>query len=193
MIQDYSEIILASKSPRRKELLGHITNRFTIVPAEGDEVQVGNTPEEIVQNLARAKASEVYRRFSDKENLLVIGADTIVVLDSVILGKPKDRDVAYDMLRSLSGRTHKVMTGVALKNSSNEKVFCEITEVEFCGISDAEIEEYIESGDPFDKAGSYGIQGDFAKYVKGIKGDYFNAVGLAVARIYQELKQYGLL
>ncbi|MCR5225742.1 MAG: Maf family protein [Eubacterium sp.] len=188
MIQDYSEIILASKSPRRKELLGHITNRFTIVPAEGDEVHVGNTPEEIVQNLARAKASEVYSRFSDKENLLVIGADTIVVLDSVILGKPKDRDAAYDMLRSLSGRTHKVMTGVALKSSSNEKVFCEITEVEFCGISDAEIEEYIESGDPFDKAGSYGIQGDFAKYVKGIKGDYFNVVGLPVARIYQELK-----
>lgn len=189
MIKDF-KVILASKSPRRKELLGAITKDFTIIPAEGEEIQHGTTPEEIVENLAVAKATEVYTRVTEnsEDNVLVIGADTIVVSDGKILGKPRDREDAYNMLRGLSGKTHHVMTGVSLMTRERKISFCEITEVTFCCLSDAEIWEYIDSGDPFDKAGSYGIQSNFAKYVKGIKGDYNNVVGLPVARIYQELK-----
>ena len=184
----FSRVILASKSPRRKELLAHIIKDFDIEPAEGDEVQVGSSPEEIVQNLAKAKATEIYNKNYDDNNNLVIGSDTIVVCDGEILGKPKDRDDAFRMLSMLSGRTHQVMTGVCLKGRDIEKVFYEVTDVTFYKLSSQEIERYISSGDPFDKAGSYGIPGDFSIHVKGIIGDYNNVVGLPVARIYQELK-----
>ena len=184
----FSRVILASKSPRRKELLAHIIKDFDIEPAEGDEVQVGSSPEEIVQNLAKAKATEIYNKNYNDNNILVIGSDTIVVCDGEILGKPKDRDDAFRMLSMLSGRTHQVMTGVCLKGRDIEKVFYEVTDVTFYKLSSQEIERYISSGDSFDKAGSYGIQGDFSIHVKGIIGDYNNVVGLPVARIYQELK-----
>ena len=188
LLEEYARVILASKSPRRRELLAHIIKDFDIEPAEGDEVQVGSSPEEIVQNLAREKAVEIYNKNYNDNNILVIGSDTIVVCDGEILGKPKDREDACRMLSLLSDRTHQVMTGVCLKGRESEKVFYEVTDVTFYKLSSEEIESYIDSGDPFDKAGSYGIQGDFGIHVKGINGDYNNVVGLPIARIYQELK-----
>ncbi|MCR4675350.1 MAG: Maf family protein [Lachnospiraceae bacterium] len=192
------KIILASKSPRRKELLSKIFESFDIVPAVNEEIQIGSSPEEIVMNLATAKAFEIVNKFSN-EKALVIGADTIVVYNGEILGKPKDYDDAFRILKMLSGKTHEVITGVCLANcegTGNEekskknsfKMFYEKTLVTFYDISDDEIRSYIDSKDPFDKAGAYGIQGDFAIHVKKIDGDYNNVVGLPVARIYEELK-----
>ena len=190
-------VVLASQSPRRRELLGRLHIPFEVLPAKGEEKMQNGSPENIVMDLARQKAVEVYALKQDdsgrEKPLFIIGADTIVVYDNQILGKPRDREHAYEMLRMLSGSTHQVYTGVCLirdgaMSEAVDHCFYEKTDVRFAQLTDGEIWDYIDSGDSFDKAGGYGIQGDFAVYVQEIQGDYNNVVGLPVARLYQEMK-----
>lgn len=201
------QIILASASPRRKELLEQIGLSFEICPAKGEEIITKTLPEEVVQELSQQKAREVaamLRQYAaDHEDLmtpqdiLVIGADTVVAAEGKILGKPKDEEDAFRMLSMLSGKTHAVYTGVTFifldKNGrAGEHTFFEKTEVTMYPISEAEIRRYIATGDPMDKAGSYGIQGKCAIFIEKINGDYNNVVGLPIARIYQELQKLGI-
>lgn len=190
-------IVLASQSPRRRELLGRLHIPFEILPAKGEEKMQDGLAENIVMDLAQQKAEEVYgvKQASGcmEKSLFVIGADTIVVFENQILGKPGNREHAYEMLRMLSGTTHQVYTGVCMIREKTvseavEHCFYEKTDVTFAQLTDEEIWDYIDSGDSFDKAGGYGIQGDFAVYVREIQGDYNNVVGLPVARLYQEMK-----
>lgn len=194
------KIILASASPRRRELLQQLGIECFILPAEGEEEVTSSDPKEVVMELARKKAGEVYERMVEdkigEQNSMVIGADTVVVGGGKILGKPKDREDACAMLESLSGRTHEVYTGVSLWiREDGEKVqytFYEKTAVTMHPLSKEEIRAYVESGESDDKAGSYAIQGRGAVFIKKIDGDYNNVVGLPLARLYQELKQLGI-
>lgn len=181
--------ILASQSPRRKELLGRCKITFTIEPAKGEEQIIGDSPEEIVQNLALAKAQEIADQHRD-EDVLVIGADTVVVYEEQILGKPQDKEELISMIRSLQGNTHKVYTGVALIHAQSGKVksFAEETKVRFFPMTEEEIISYEATGDGYDKAGGYGIQSEAAIFIAGIEGDYNNVVGLPIARLYRELQ-----
>ena len=242
-------IILASASPRRRELLGQIGLDFEVLVSNVEEQMTASDPGSAVEELSRQKAEAALRIMEDtEEDVLVIGADTIVALDGKILGKPSDDRDAVGMLRGLSGRTHEVYTGVTLlyrphgegavtgiaagavekvlferyrsagwgpqeaaageRGSGQEsrqsilaraygievraqrKVFHERTKVTFYPMTEAEIEYYVSSGDCMDKAGAYGIQGLFARYVKGIEGDYNNVVGLPVGRLYQEVREW---
>lgn len=187
--------ILASQSPRRRELLGMLGITFDIEPATGEERQVGTTPQEIVRNLASAKAREIAAHHTG-EDVTVIGADTIVVCGGEILGKPKDRADMERMIRMLSGRTHEVYTGVAICRAAGDvsgtdgiRTFAECTRVHFYPMSEEEIAAYVAHSDGMDKAGAYGIQSDAAIYISGIEGDYQNVVGLPVARLYHELRE----
>ncbi len=183
-----SDLILASASPRRKELFGLISDSFRIVPALSDEVIDYTLSEgEIVKSLAGKKAKEVSEGFP---NSVVVGADTMVFCQGKALGKPKDSKDAEEMLTFLSGKVHSVYTGVAVANKGNIlKAFSEETEVEFYPLSSEEIKRYADSGEPMDKAGAYGIQGKGALLIKGIRGDYYNVMGLPVGRLYRELEQ----
>lgn len=202
-----SQIILASASPRRKELLEQIGLEFEICPAKGEEVITHTRPEEVVMELSKQKAEEVaslvsaygeeHKDITTPSDILVIGADTVVAYDGQILGKPQDEADAKRMLAMLSGNTHSVFTGVTLvlidkSGRAGELVFYEKTDVKMHPISEEEIERYVASGEPMDKAGSYGIQGKCAIYIEKIDGDYNNVVGLPIARIYQELKKIGI-
>lgn len=184
-------VILASASPRRKELLEQIGITFSCHPAKGEEVVNSTIPKEIVQELARQKASEVSACYEDG---IIIGADTIVCCDDEILGKPADREHAKRMITRLQGRTHEVYTGVCILHISKgrpvkEVVFAEETKVELFTMDAEEIEAYTNSGEGDDKAGAYGIQGRCAAYIKGIIGDYYNVVGLPISRVYQVIRQ----
>lgn len=184
--------ILASSSPRRKELLMQAGIHFQVIPSNIDENITKTEPKEVVMELARQKADHVFRSLPDPGHI-VIGADTIVVYENRILGKPADEEEAFCMLSKLSGHTHQVYTGVAIigdcsGSGKREHFFCECTDVNFYPVSDEELRAYIETGDPLDKAGAYGIQGPFAIHVKGISGDYNNVVGLPIAHLYHELK-----
>lgn len=182
-------IILASASPRRQELLKLITEDFIIEPAMGEEqAPTGASPAVIVKSLSNAKAREIRNRHKN-ENVIIIGADTIVTLDGVVLGKPKDKNDAAQMLSMLSGKTHQVYTGVTVLSPEWEASFAEKTDVVFYPLSHDEIISYVDSGEPMDKAGAYGIQGLGGKFVKEIHGDYNNVVGLPVSRLYQVLKE----
>ena len=188
------KIILASASPRRYELLTQLGLTFDVEPAQGEENAPDNIlPEEIVKQLAYAKANEIRKRHADTDpsdsGVLIIGADTIVVKDGCILGKPADEADAFSMLMSLSGTTHQVYTGVALISAEWEVQFCEKTDVTFYPMTKKEITEYIQTGEPMDKAGAYGIQGIGGRFVKEIHGDYNNVVGLPIARLYHVLKE----
>jgi septum formation protein len=181
-------MILASSSPRRKELLKFLEIPFQTVNANVDEsIEQGTLPDEAVKKLAYRKASAVASGYPES---LVIGSDTIVVLEGEILGKPSDRADAKQMLQRLSGKTHYVHTGVALIQGQQNKVFSEKTEVTFWELTEVEIEKYLDSGEPFDKAGSYGIQGYGSLLVKHIAGDYYTVVGLPVSRLARELKTF---
>lgn len=184
------KIVLASKSPRRSELLRQMGVEFEILPSDLLEVITKEKPEEIVMELSAQKAREVAGKCKDA---LVIGADTIVVNDGRIMGKPKDEEDACCMLEKLSGHTHCVLTGVTLIHKEEEVTFYERTEVEVSKLSKEEILNYVATRDCMDKAGSYGIQGEFAKFITGIKGDYNNVVGFPIAKTYQELKKMGIL
>ena len=178
------KLVLASKSPRRSEILKNAGIDFTIRVADADEtIPDGIKPEDAVVFLAARKAMAVER--ADDE--LVLGADTVVVLDNKILGKPKDRDDAYNMIKSLSGRVHSVFTGVCAIGNGVSVTFAEETKVEFLPLTDEEINAYIDTDEPYDKAGAYGIQGLASKFIRGIEGDYFNVVGLPISRIYEKI------
>lgn len=188
------QYILASSSPRRKELLEQAGFSFEIFVSDEDEKIQAASPSEMVMELAYRKAENVFQKIKDtKENLTVIGADTVVSYRGEILGKPADEEEAMAMLSLLADRTHQVYTGVCLIHFKNGKKnirkFYECTQVSFYPITREELKRYIQTGDPMDKAGAYGIQGPFAVHVKGIEGDYNNVVGLPIARLYQELKK----
>ena len=177
-------LILASKSPRRKELLSLITKDFIIKSADVDETLPKNIPpDEAVLYLSEIKAIP-FRNNRD----VVIGADTVVAVDGKILGKPHDDKDAVSMLKLLSGREHSVYTGVTLISPNGEKSFFKETKVKFYKLSDEEINHYIKTGECSDKAGAYGIQGFGSLLVEGINGDYFNVVGLPVSALYRELQ-----
>jgi len=185
------KIILASKSPRRKELLSQVGYTYECVVSEKEENTDAVQPSDVVKELSQQKAEDVCAKM--EEDCLVIGADTIVAKDSEIFGKPKDTEDAKRMLSALQGREHSVWTGVTLiylrDGKKKKKVFAEETKVHMYSMSEQEIEEYIRTKEPEDKAGAYAIQGYAAKFIKKIDGDYNNVVGLPVARIYQELKK----
>ncbi|MGN0668910.1 MAG: Maf family protein [Oscillospiraceae bacterium] len=179
-------MILASQSPRRRELLSLITDDFRIIPAKGEEILPEKiSPENAVLTLSEQKADEIYR---ENRGEVIVAADTIVAIDGKILGKPADEKDAFAMLKTLSGRVHEVFTGVCVifANGRKERFF-EETKVEFYELSDEEIAAYIKTGEPMDKAGAYGIQGKGALLVKRIDGDYYNVMGLPVARLLRVL------
>ncbi len=181
------KIILASASPRRRELLTLAGVDFEVRTSDVEEkVPEGMSPEETVKLLAGQKASAVAENF---RNCCVIGADTVVVCGGRILGKPRDREQACEMLRTLSGKTHCVFTGVCIMCGAEVVSFAEKTEVTFYELTDEEIAAYTATGEPMDKAGAYGIQGRGCVLIKGISGDYFNVVGLPVARTVREINK----
>ncbi len=183
-----SSLILASASPRRRELLSLAGFDFDVITADVDEVlDASLAPSQLVMSLAFQKASAVA---ADHGESTVIGADTVVVLDGKVLGKPHSSDEAAAMLGSLSGRTHEVYTGVCLIKGDKVHSFFECTKVMFYPLEKELIESYVASGDCNDKAGSYGIQGKGCVLVKGIEGDYFNVVGFPVARFCREIKAF---
>lgn len=195
------EIILASASPRRKELLAQIGLEFQIVVSDVEEKITKTAPAEIVEELSYQKAEAVLNSLPADKEVLVIGADTIVAYGEEILGKPKDEQNAVKMLNMLQGNVHEVYTGVTLlyRNAQTgepadtpviTKTFHEMTKVHFYPMTEQEIAEYVSTKDPMDKAGSYGIQGFCARYISGIEGDYNNVVGLPIGRLYQEAKDW---
>lgn len=188
------EIILASASPRRKELLTQVGIPFSVQVSTCEEKTNSTAPADVVCELSRQKAEDVWQQLcGDTDNYFVIGADTVVACEGEILGKPKDEEDACRMLVKLSGNTHEVFTGVTFcyKQDGNKKIytFHERTEVTFYPMTEKEIADYVASKDPMDKAGAYGIQGSCAAYIKGIHGDYNNVVGLPIGRLCQELKE----
>lgn len=179
------KIILASASPRRQELLSNITTDFTVCPADADEtLPEGLSIEKQIETLAKRKAEAVLEQNPDK---IVIGSDTMVVVDNKPLGKPKDKEDAIRMLKMLSGRKHKVITGVAVLCKEKKLINHRTTKVKFRVLTEHEIESYVATGEPMDKAGAYGIQGLGSVLVEGIEGDYFSVVGLPVSLVYTML------
>lgn len=179
------QLILASQSPRRKELLGLFHIPFTVRVADADESMNSQLPPfEEVARVSRLKAEAVPRDADD----VVVAADTIVVCDGQILGKPKDEADAFRMLKLLSGKDHQVMTGLTVLRGDSVTVHTEVTDIHFRPLSDKEIWQYIRTGEPMDKAGSYGIQGGAALFAERLVGDYYNVMGLPVCRLGQILK-----
>lgn len=186
-------IVLASASPRRRELLTQVGIPFRVVPGDIDEnnADLSGTPEQKAERLAYMKAKDVASGLDDG---LVIGADTIVVCGDEIFGKPADENDARRMLMKLGGREHQVITGIAVVDASSGKARTghEVTRVRFAELTDREIEYYISSGEPFDKAGAYAIQGRAAIFVESLDGCYSNVVGLPLSRLYRLLKDFGV-
>lgn len=185
------QLILASQSPRRRELLTQMgLSNFIIQPAQGEEIiDPALPPDELVKTLSAQKAAEVAQTAPDA---LILAADTVVTADGRVLGKPQDKEDAAAMLRFLSGRTHTVYTGVTVRRGENSISQAEATQVRFRPLSEEEIAAYVATGEPMDKAGSYGIQGIGALLVEGIEGDYFNVVGLPVCRLGRILREFGV-
>ena len=186
-------LILASGSPRRRELMSQVGLDFTVVTSDADENIKEMEPEDYVRELSSIKAQSVLEQYADKDDsVIVIGADTIVYHKGEILTKPKDEEDAFRILKSLEGQIHQVYTGVTICSTHKNVSFYEKTDVWVYDMTDEEIRDYISTGEPMDKAGSYGIQGLFGIYVKGINGDYNNVVGLPVARLFYEMKKSGI-
>ena len=187
--------ILASASPRRKELLAQAGFTFDVCPSGAEERIEGESPAKIVEGLAALKARDIIDKSlgSMREDFTVIGADTVVAYQGEILGKPTDQEEALAMLSMLANRTHQVYSGVCPIQMKGEKkytrTFHVCTQVTFYPVSREELLSYIRTGDPMDKAGSYGIQGPFAVHIKEIQGDYNNVVGLPIAKLYHELRE----
>jgi len=194
------KVILASGSPRRRELLAQIGIEFDVMVSDASEDSAESEPEVLVQELSGIKAGAVYDELIAEgmadEDFIVIGADTVVAYRGRILGKPGTEKEAKEFLDMIQDDTHEVYTGVTLlrhvrgKQTVETKKFCEETKVHFAAMSNAEIDEYVSTGDCMDKAGAYGIQGLCARYIKGIEGDYNNVVGLPVSRLYFEIKEW---
>ena len=189
MINFDKKVILASQSPRRQELIKLIFDDFQVLPAECDEaLPDGIGARDAVEYLSKIK-NEASRKIAHS-NSLVISADTVVAVDDVILGKPADKEDACRMISLLSGKVHQVYTGVTLAYNEKAVTFSEKTDVEFYNLTDEEIEGYISTSEPYDKAGAYGIQGKAGLLVKSINGDYYNVVGLPVARLKREILEF---
>ena len=182
-------IILASGSPRRKELMGFITKDFKIVVSNAEEVCDENLPPyKMVEQLSFIKAQAVFAKHGDD---IVIGADTVVYIKGEILGKPKNEEDAFKMLSSLSGNVHTVATGVTILKKDYSDTFSVLSDVEFFPMTQSEIKSYIATGEPMDKAGSYGIQEKGALFIKGIKGDFYSVMGLPVSELKRHLEICG--
>lgn len=192
-----SKIILASGSPRRKELLLQIGIVPEIIVSHVEEKVTSDVPAEVVMSLAEQKAVDVAKEMP--EGTVILGSDTVVAADGKILGKPKSHEEAYEMIRRLAGRSHQVYTGVCLVKKGPEGEadtvvsFYDETDVNVSPMTEKEIREYADSEEPMDKAGSYAVQGFFARYIDGLKGSYANVMGLPVHLVYQELKKLGAL
>ena len=192
-----SKIILASGSPRRKELLLQIGIVPEIIVSHVEEKITSDVPAEVVMSLAEQKAVDVAKEMP--EGTVILGSDTVVAADGKILGKPKSHEEAYEMIRRLAGRRHQVYTGVCLVKKGPEGEadtvvsFYDETDVNVSPMTEKEIREYADSEEPMDKAGSYAVQGFFARYIDGLKGSYANVMGLPVHLVYQELKKLGAL
>lgn len=186
------QIILASASPRRRELLHQVGMEPVVVPSHVKEVIASTEPDQAVMELSSQKAQDVAAGYQGQE-AVVIGADTVVAVDGQILGKPADREDAIRMIAMLAGRSHQVYTGVTLVFCRTGKTvtFAEETDVHVYPMTRSQIEQYVDTKEPMDKAGAYGIQGYFAAYIRGIRGDYTNVVGLPVGRVCQTLFEEG--
>lgn len=184
------ELVLASGSPRRREILAQVGIRFRVVTSGVPEEIPAAAPEKVAAGLARQKA-EAVAALPEAQGCVVLGADTVVVCDGEILGKPKGREEASRMIRKLQGRRHEVFTGAALVADGECRVFAERTVVTVSPMAAEEIAAYVDTPEPYDKAGGYGIQGQFARYIERIEGDYYNVMGLPVCRICRELKELG--
>ena len=192
-----NKIILASASPRRRELLEQIGMEFEVIPSDIEEKAVSHVPCEMVIELSEVKAMDIFEKLplERRASAIVAGADTVVAFKERIMGKPSDRKNAEEMLSLLQGKTHQVYTGVTLvwqkeKEEPPSKIsFYEKTEVSMYPMSIQEIGRYVDTGEPMDKAGAYGIQGKCAAFIKEICGDYYNVVGLPIGRLYQEIKK----
>ena len=184
-------IILASKSPRRKEILENLGVAFEIITSNEEEKTAETEPDKIAMALSEIKAKSVAEKLGDK-SALIIGCDTIVVKDNKILGKPKTKRQAEEMLTLLSDTEHTVISGLTLILGDKILSRCEKTQVFFDKIGKAEMENYIASGDPFDKAGGYGIQGKASRFIKGINGCYFNVVGFPTHLFFEMIKELGV-
>ena len=185
------KIVLASSSPRRRELLSQVGVEYEVIPSECEEIITSVIPSEVVLQLSKDKAADVAKNV--QTGTIVIGADTVVASDGRILGKPSDEKDAFNMISSLRNRHHSVYTGVTIiyhdADGDIVRTFYNETKVFVYDMSDDEIWEYIATGEPMDKAGAYGIQGRFASYIKGIEGDYNNVVGLPVSHLLQEIRK----
>lgn len=187
------KVILASASPRRREILALGGVPFEVCPAADEQAPDGLTPAEMVRALARSKASQVAAQFPDH---VILGADTMVVLDGKMLGKPTSQEEAVDMLMNLQGREHQVMTGVWLIRTNSEKTtvkedgFTDVATVKFFPMTRDEAEEYVATGEPMDKAGAYGIQGYGMRFVEGISGDFYTVMGLPAGRLLRFLRDF---
>lgn len=183
------KIILASKSPRRKELLENLGLKFQIITSEADECSDEKNPESLVKILAKRKGEAVVDKLTregvDMTDTLVIACDTLVHFDGNILGKPKDRDDAHRMLCMLSGKSHSVSSGVYLYYNGKAIIDHKTTKVDFAGLTEQEIQSYLDTDEPYDKAGAYAIQGKASVFIEGFCGDYFNVVGLPVRKLYE--------
>ncbi|MDO5519616.1 MAG: Maf family protein [bacterium] len=202
------KVVLASNSPRRKEILSQVGIKFDVVPSAVEEKTVKTNPSEVVLDLSMQKADDV--SYKVKDSAIIIGADTVVCIDKRILGKPQDEADAIRMVRQLQGRSHTVYTGVSVIIKTAETgydryeqsglqrfkkktiQFYDETTVTLNHMTEKEIEEYVKTGEPMDKAGAYAIQGRFASFVKGINGDYNNVVGFPISKLYQALKREGI-
>jgi nucleoside triphosphate pyrophosphatase len=186
-----AKIALASSSPRRAELLRNARITFTVSPVEvPEERRHQEWPEDFVRRVAGEKAGAIFSKHPDK---FVLGADTVVIVDGQVLGKPRDAQDATRMLRLLSGGSHLVTTGVCLRGPGVDDTRAETTTVSFSPLSDAEIAEYVATGEPMDKAGAYGIQGIASRWVTHLDGCYFNVMGLPVPLVYRMLREHGVL
>lgn len=186
------QLILASQSPRRRELLSLIVPDFCVCPADIEEKLMPEA--DLGAEVARLAAGKAQVVADTHPQAAVIGSDTLVVCDGQALGKPTDATDAHRMLRLLSGRTHEVMTGLALWVPEQQmRTDTIVTQVRFAALSESEIEDYIASGEPMDKAGAYGIQGLGARFIEEIEGDYYSVMGLPVRRLYERLRETGLV
>lgn len=184
------KLILASASPRRRELLHQVGLQPEIVPSHVEEVITSTEPDQVVMELSAQKAEDVAAQYAG-QRAVVVGADTVVSADGQILGKPKSADDAVHMISMLEGRTHQVYTGVTMifADTGERVTFAEKTDVHVYSMTEDQIRRYVATGEPMDKAGAYGIQGRFAAYIEGISGDYNNVVGLPVGRVCRELSR----